>query len=63
MVQAAPLRVNEAGRGLLPTEVILPLNPTCVDWLGANVAFHPRLVAVTVDPCCDQSADQLSWTC
>ena len=45
MVQAAPLRVNAVGLGLLP--VWVPLKPKRVDAPGASVPFQDRLVIAT----------------
>ena len=54
--QAAPLRVKEEGRGLLPADVAL--NPKVSDAPGERTAFHASPVAVTVVPDWVTFADQ-----
>ena len=44
-MQAAPFRVNDAGRGLLP--VCVALKPKLTDAPAARAPFHDVFVAVT----------------
>ena len=56
-----PLRVNDAGRGLLP--VCVALNPKLVDAPGASDPFHAAFVAVTCVPDWVTFADHACVTC